>query len=297
MYHLPVMLNECIEALDIKPDGVYVDVTFGGGGHSKLILEKLGDNGRLFGFDQDPDAYKNRLDDDRFTFIQHNFRFLKQFLRLEGVRKVDGILADLGVSSHQLNEAERGFSYRFEADLDMRMNREDGKSAIDVVNNYTQDELQSVFSKYGEVRNSKTLAMAIVEGRMTENIRTIQDFINIIKPAVRGKEYSYYSRAFQALRIEVNQEIEVLESFMEQCGEVIAEKGRLVVLSYHSLEDRIAKNYIKKGSFDGVAVKDHFGNLLAPFKAINNKPLLPTSAEISQNPRARSAKLRIAEKR
>ena len=251
MYHVPVMLKECIEGLNIKPDGIYVDVTFGGGGHSRAILEKLGKNGRLIGFDQDEDALKNVPNDERFIFVQANFAEIKRFLRLHGYKQVDGILADLGVSSHQFDTAERGFSYRFDASLDMRMNQADELTAAKILNTYSVDNLQNVFSEYGEVRNSKTLAEAIVSNREVRPFQTINDFTMMLKPLVRGEEYKYFSQVFQALRIEVNQEMQVLQDFFHATVEVLKPEGRLVVLSYHSLEDRAAKNLFKTGNCAG----------------------------------------------
>lgn len=295
-YHEPVMLKECLDGLDIKPDGVYVDVTYGGGGHSKAILEQLGENGRLFGFDQDVDATTQLIEDERFIFVQHNFRFLKRFLRLHGVRQVDGILADLGVSSHQLNEAERGFSYRFDALLDMRMNQVGDVSAADILRTYNATQLQQVFSEFGEVRNAKTLANAIVEERENRPIKTISDFLTLLGPLIRGKKPRYLAQVFQALRIEVNDEIGALRDFLTETQEVLKPDGRLVVMSYHSLEDRNVKNFMKKGTFNGEFIKDDYGKIFRPFKLITKKAVDATPEEVKQNSRARSAKLRIAAK-
>ncbi len=296
-YHDPVLLHDSVDALNIKPDGVYVDVTYGGGGHSRLILDKLGETGRLIAFDQDLDAASQLIKDERLTFVQHNFRTLKKFLRLHGVRQVDGILADLGVSSHQLNEAERGFSYRFDAELDMRMNQENEKTASEILNTYSAEDLQQIFSAYGEVRNSKTLAEAIVAERNHRKIQTINDFLIILEPLIRGKRQRYLAQVFQALRIEVNEEMEVLKAFLTQALEVLKPGGRLVVISYHSLEDRYVKHFIKTGTFDGQFIKDFYGNISRPFKVISKKAIEATQGEVRVNFRARSAKMRIAEKK
>jgi 16S rRNA (cytosine1402-N4)-methyltransferase len=295
-YHEPVMLKECLDGLVIEPDGIYVDVTYGGGGHSKAILNQLGENGHLFGFDQDIDATTQLIQDDRLTFVQHNFRFLKRFLRLEGVTQVDGILADLGVSSHQLNEAERGFSYRFDALLDMRMNQVGEVTAADILRTYNVEQLQQIFSDYGEVRNAKTLAQAIVAERENREIKTITDFLTILGPLVRGRRARYLAQVFQALRIEVNDEMGALRDFLTEALEVLKPGGRLVVMSYHSLEDRYVKNFIKKGSFDGEFIKNDFGKIYRPFKIITKKAVEASAEELKINSRARSAKLRIAEK-
>lgn len=295
-YHDPALAKECIEGLSIQPNGIYVDATFGGGGHSKLILDELDEDGQLQAFDQDEDALRNLLDDSRFVFNHHNFRFMKRFLKLHGVRKVDGILADLGVSSHQLDEAKRGFSFRFEAELDMRMNQEDSKKASDIVNTYNVIDLQKVFSAYGEVRNSKSLAERIVQERSARKIITIADFLNVIDPLIRGQRNRYLAQVFQALRIEVNDEMGALKTFLEESLEVLKENGRLVIISYHSIEDRVVKNFLKTGNVEGALEKDDFGNIYRPFKLINKKPILPSADEIRQNPRARSAKLRVGSK-
>lgn len=296
-YHQPVMLKECLEGLNIQPDGIYVDVTFGGGGHSKAILELLGPNGKLIGFDQDPDAKANILNDDRFIFVDQNFQFLKNQLRFLGINKVDGILADLGVSSHQFDAADRGFSIRFDADLDMRMDQSREKDAQYILNNYEESDLHKIFGMYGELQNAKTLASLIVKSRMINPIHTVAELKEIIKPVVkRGKENQYYAQVFQALRIEVNEELEVLKSFLEQCSEVLKPSGRLVVMSYHSLEDRLVKNYIAKGKFSGEVVKDLYGNYYTPLASVTRKAVTASDEEIKINNRARSAKLRIAEK-
>lgn len=295
-YHVPVLAQACLEGLALVENGIYVDATFGGGGHSRLILKALGDKGRLLGFDQDQDALANVPEDERFTFVQHNFRFLRRFLKLYGIRQVDGILADLGVSSHQLDEGTRGFSYRFDHDLDMRMNQGNGPTAADLVNTYAESDLVRVFSEYGEVRNSKTLAAGIVQARQARNIRTVSDFLAVIDPYVRGSRWKYLSQVFQALRIEVNDEIGALEEFLTQSLEVLRPGGRLVVMSYHSLEDRLVKNFLRSGNLKGEQQKDFYGNIYRPFKVITKKALLPTPEEINTNPRARSAKLRVGEK-
>ncbi|MGB0864358.1 MAG: 16S rRNA (cytosine(1402)-N(4))-methyltransferase RsmH [Saprospiraceae bacterium] len=295
-YHIPVMLKECIEGLNINPEGVYVDVTFGGGGHSREILKHLGKNGRLIAFDQDEDAKGNILDDERLIFVPQNFRYLKRFLRLEGYKKVDGILADLGISSHQIDEAERGFSYRFDAILDMRMNQQGIKTAAEIVNTYEAGELQRIFGMYGEVKNARTLAELIVSERDLRPIQTINDFVNTIGSAVRGKRPKYLAQVFQALRIEVNEEIEALNEFLESTLDTLKIGGRLVVMSYHSLEDRPVKNFIKRGTLNGKMIQDDFGKIYKPFKLINKGVIEATAEEVKINSRARSSKLRIAER-
>jgi len=291
-YHSPVMLQECIEGLNIRKDGTYVDVTFGGGGHSREILKHLGENGRLLAFDQDADAQRNMIDDDRFEFIDQNFRYLKNFCRLHGAIPVSGILADLGVSSHQFDEAERGFSIRFDAELDMRMNQQSELSAKTVVNTYTEADLHRIFGVYGEIQNAKSLA------RLNTPINTVADLKNVISDRIpRGKENKYLAQVFQALRIEVNQELEALKEFLTQTAEVLEPGGRLVVMSYHSLEDRLVKNFIAKGKFSGEVEKDFFGNDQKPFDAVSRGAITASAREIAQNNRARSAKLRIAVKK
>lgn len=292
-YHEPVLAKTSIEALAIQPDGKYVDATFGGGGHSRLILNELGPNGRLYAFDQDDDALRNLIDDGRFVFNHHNFRYLQRFLRLHGVKKVDGILADLGVSSHQFDEAERGFSYRFDADLDMRMNRQGERTAADVVNSATVEELQSFFGGYGEVRNARTLAQRIVQERSVKPVRTIRDLLNVVEPVIRGHRNRYLAQVFQALRIEVNDEVGALREFLEACLEVLKPGGRLVVISYHSIEDRLVKNVLKTGNVEGKVVKDHFGHIERPFDLLYKKVVTPSEEEMAKNPRSRSAKLRV----
>ena len=298
MYHIPVLLNESVEGLNIKPDGVYVDVTFGGGGHSRRIMECLGENGRLYAFDQDEDAAKNVIDDSRFTFIQQNFRYMKNFIQLYCGGKVDGIMADLGVSSYQFDTPEKGFSTRFNGRLDMRMNQNASVDAASVVNTYDVPSLASVFSRYGELRNAMAIANAISMSRELNAIETTDDLKEAVKPLLpKGSENKVLAQIFQALRIEVNEEMKVLELFLNQCVEVLNPGGRLVVLSYHSLEDRLVKNFMKTGNADGVLEKDFFGNQLTPYKMLTNKPIVPSDDEIQQNNRARSAKLRIAERR
>ncbi|RYF24010.1 MAG: 16S rRNA (cytosine(1402)-N(4))-methyltransferase RsmH [Flavobacteriales bacterium] len=296
-YHVPVMLQECIEGLAINPSGVYVDVTFGGGGHSREILSKLGKDGVLIAFDQDPDAQRNKIDDPRFKFVDQNFGFLKNNLRLLGYKQVDGILADLGVSSHQFNEPSRGFSTRFDADLDMRMDQQRLLTAAVILNTYEEDKLHKIFGIYGEVKNAKSLARTIITSRIAQPIATLEGFKNVIASHIpKGKENKYMAQVFQALRIEVNAEIDVLESFLEQTASVIKPGGRLVVMSYHSLEDRPVKSFIAKGKFRGEVEKDFFGNEQKPFKAITRKAVIASDEELALNSRARSAKLRIGER-
>ena len=298
-YHEPVMLAECLEGLNIRPDGTYVDVTFGGGGHSRAILERL-TSGRLLVFDQDPDAAANSdalKADPRFTFIAANFRHLKRYLKLHKAEKVDGILADLGVSSHQINTPERGFSTRFDADLDMRMNPNSEKTAREVLNVRSAGELQRILGMYGEVHNAKTAAEAIFSARHNTPIETVNDLKSLLlRYAPKHRENKYFAQVFQALRIEVNDELSVLEEFLMQSPEVLNPGGRLVVMSYHSLEDRLVKNFIQKGKFDGDVEKDFFGNEIKPLKSVTRKPVEASTEEVARNSRARSAKLRIAEK-
>ena len=296
-YHVPVLLEACIAGLDIKPDGVYVDVTFGGGGHSREILKKLNKDGVLIAFDQDPDAKRNAIDDPRFLFVDQNFAFLKNNLRLLGYRAVDGILADLGVSSHQFNEPERGFSTRFESTLDMRMDKQSELTAAKVLNTYAEEQLHKIFGIYGEVKNARSLAKAVVTARVAQPINTLAEFKQAVAAHIpKGKENKYMAQVFQALRIEVNKEIEVLESFLEQTAEVLKPGGRLVVMSYHSLEDRPVKNFIAKGKVRGEVDKDFFGNQQKPFNAITRKAVVADEAELLENSRSRSAKLRVGEK-
>lgn len=298
MYHIPVLLNESVNALNIKPDGVYVDVTFGGGGHSRRIMECLGENGRLYAFDQDEDAAKNVIDDSRFTFIQQNFRYMKNFVQLYCGGKVDGILADLGVSSYQFDTPEKGFSIRYNGRLDMRMNRNAAVDAASVVNTYDQASLASVLSRYGELRNAMAIADSITMAREVKPIETTDELKEAVARFLpKGSENKVLAQIFQALRIEVNEEMKVLEMFLSQCADVLNPGGRLVVLSYHSLEDRLVKNFMKTGNADGILEKDFFGNQLTPYKLISSKPIVPSDEEISLNNRARSAKLRVAERR
>ncbi|KJD31149.1 16S rRNA methyltransferase [Tamlana nanhaiensis] len=295
-YHNPVLLKETVDGLNIKPNGVYVDVTFGGGGHSKEILKRLGEDGKLFAFDQDKDALENALDDDRFTLIHENFRFIKRFLRFYGVKQVDGVLADFGVSSHQFDVAERGFSTRFEAKLDMRMNQEDSLSAFHVVNEYSEEQLRQVLLQYGELRPAPAMARLIVEFRKAEPIVTSEQLKQVLKKFLPPRhENKVLAQIYQAIRIEVNQEIEVLKEFLLQTPELLKENGRLSFISYHSLEDRLVKRFIRNGMFEGEPERDMFGNFEVPLKKVGGL-IVPTKEEIKINNRARSAKLRIAEK-
>ncbi len=295
-YHNPVLLKETVDGLAIKPDGIYVDVTFGGGGHSREILRRLGSEGRLYAFDQDQDALSNAIDDDRFLLISENFRFIKRFLRFHGVRKVDGILGDFGVSSHQFDVAERGFSTRFEADLDMRMNQKGELSAYHVINEYDELGLRNMFSQYGELRNAPKLARAIIGARENNPIKTSIELKEVLSPfLVKHKEHKILAQIYQAIRIEVNQEIEVLKEFLKQTQELLEEGGRVSLISYHSLEDRLVKRYIRNGLFEGEPEKDMYGNVSVPFKKVNGL-IIPTEAEIKKNNRARSAKLRVGER-
>ena len=297
-YHLPVMLQECLEALKIKPEGTYVDLTFGGGGHSAAILDKL-TTGKLYVFDQDPDAKANAvaLNDERLEFIPSNFRYFSKYLRMYNIKHVDGILADLGVSSHQIDAPERGFSTRFEANLDMRMDQQGKLSAADILNDYAEDKLVNIFSNYAEIRNSKTLAREITTARQGAPIETSEQLKKIILPlSKRGKENQYMARVYQALRIEVNDEMVALREMLEQTADVLSSGGRLVVMSYHSLEDRLVKYYMNTGNFNGEQEKDFYGNLIRPLEPVVRKPITASEEELSRNNRARSAKLRIAEK-
>ncbi|HEY9003075.1 MAG TPA: 16S rRNA (cytosine(1402)-N(4))-methyltransferase RsmH [Mucilaginibacter sp.] len=297
-YHVPVMLQECIEALNIRPDGTYVDVTFGGGGHSREIMKHLSKEGRLLAFDQDADAQQNIIADDRFEFIDQNFRYLKNFTRLHNAIPVDGILADLGVSSYQFDQAERGFSIRFDAELDMRMNQASTLTAKEVVNTYSEADLHRIFGIYGEIKNAKSLAKTIVTARLNGSLNTVADLKNAINSLIpKGKENKYLAQVFQALRIEVNQELEALKDFLIQSAEVLVSGGRLVVMSYHSLEDRLVKNFIAKGKFSGEVEKDFYGNDQKPFDAVSRGAITASEEEIKSNNRARSAKLRIAVKK
>jgi 16S rRNA (cytosine1402-N4)-methyltransferase len=294
-YHNPVLLKESVDGLNINPDGIYVDVTFGGGGHSREILSRLSEKGRLFAFDQDEDAIKNTIVDDRFTLIHENFRFIKRFLRFHGVRKVDGILGDFGVSSHQFDEAGRGFSIRFDADLDMRMSKKMKISAHDVVNTFSEEQLRRMFSVYGELTNAKAIASKIVDSR-EETINTIDDFKSVVAQFLpKHAEHKVLAKIFQAIRIEVNEELVVIEELLMQSPEILDKGGRLSLISYHSLEDRLVKRFIRSGLFEGEPEKDFYGNTAVPFKK-KGKMILPTPEEIKINSRARSAKLRIAER-
>jgi 16S rRNA (cytosine1402-N4)-methyltransferase len=304
-YHVPVLLQESVAALNIRPEGVYVDATFGGGGHAKEIVNRLGDSGRLYGFDQDEDAEKNSLSDHRFVFVRSNFRYLASFMDWYGVKSIDGFLADLGVSSHHFDDETRGFSFRFTGDLDMRMNKRAGQTAADVLNAYSEEALADVFYFYGELRNARAIAKALVLARTNRQIRNAPDLLAALRPVfsreTRGnrpgqKEKKQWAQAFQALRIEVNGELDALKEALTQAGELLQTGGRMVVITYHSLEDRLVKNFFKTGNFEGVVEKDFYGNVLSPFQTINNKAIVPDEAEIERNPRSRSAKLRIVEK-
>ena len=293
-YHNAVLLNESVDGLAIKPDGIYVDVTFGGGGHSKEILKRLGKYGKLFAFDQDPDALKNTIDDERFVLIPENFRYISRFLRFHGVRKVDGVLADLGVSSHQFDEAERGFSIRFDGDLDMRMNQKSKISAKEIINNYSEEKLAEILFQYGELRNSRKLAKTIVHERKNEPIETSFQLKEVLKAFLpKAKEHKILAQIFQAIRIEVNEELAVLKEFLGQIPNLLKEEGRLSVISYHSLEDRLVKRFIRTGLFEGEPEKDVFGHSNEPLKKVG-KLIVPPKEEIKVNNRARSAKLRLA---
>lgn len=296
VYHIPALLEECIEGLDIKPDGIYVDVTFGGGGHSRAIVDRLGPNGHLYSFDQDLDAYANRIDDPRFTFVHSNFAYLCNFLRFYGVEKVDGIIADLGVSFHHFDEGERGFSFRADGRLDMRMNRDARRDAAWIVQNYTEEQLADVLYLYGELRQARRMAHAIVAARNDNPIITTAQLVGVVKPFIAAKaEKKELAQVFQALRIEVNDEISTLKKLLQSTLKVLKPGGRLVVLTYHSLEDRLVKNFIKSGNMEGKVEKDFFGRVNAPLCAVNNKVIVASDEEVERNPRARSAKLRIAE--
>lgn len=297
-YHIPVLLKESVDAMNIRPEGIYVDVTFGGGGHSREMLSRLGSKGRLLGFDQDEDAERNVVDDSRFIFVRSNFRYLHNFLRYHGIEKVDAILADLGVSSHHFDDSERGFSFRFDGQLDMRMNKRAGSTAADVVNTYDEERLADLFYLYGELKNSRKLASVIVKARNTQKITSIGEFLEIVKPLFgREREKKELAKVFQALRIEVNREMEALKEMLLAATEALKPGGRLVVITYHSLEDRMVKNIMKTGNIEGKAVQDFFGNVQTPFRLVNTKVIVPGEEEIARNPRSRSAKLRIAEKK
>ncbi len=297
-YHIPALLTETIEGLDIVSDGTYVDLTFGGGGHSKAILERLGENGRLLGFDQDEDVLQNLLDDNRFVFVKSNFRYLSNFLKYYKIEQVDGILADLGVSFHHFDSRDRGFSFRFEGDLDMRMNKKATLSAKDILNSYPEEDLANIFYLYGELKNSRKLASAIVKERKIENIEQVEHLVKIVTPFMKKeREKKELSMLFQALRIEVNQELEALKEMLLQTVSVLKSGGRLAVLTYHSLEDRLVKNFFKSGNFEGKVEQDFYGNIISPFQIINKKVITATEEEVQRNPRARSAKLRIVAKK
>lgn len=298
VYHIPVLLNESIEGMNLKANGIYADMTFGGGGHSKEILRRMGEDCHLYSFDQDEDAEKNIVDDKRFTFVRSNFRYLRNFMRYYGVEQLDGILADLGVSSHHFDDSERGFSFRFDGKLDMRMNKRAGMTAADIVNTYDEEKLADVFYIYGELKNSRKLAATIAKARQQKQITTIGEFLDIIKPLFgREREKKELAKVFQALRIEVNHEMEALKEMLYEATDLLKPGGRLVVITYHSLEDRMVKNLIKAGNIEGKVEQDFHGNVQSPFRAVNNKVIVPTDEEVNQNPRSRSAKLRIAEKR
>lgn len=298
VYHIPVLLNESIEGMNLHADGIYADMTFGGGGHSKEILRRMGEDCHLYSFDQDEDAEKNIVDDKRFTFVRSNFRYLRNFMRYYDVEQLDGILADLGVSSHHFDDSERGFSFRFDGKLDMRMNKRAGMTAADIVNTYDEEKLADVFYIYGELKNSRKLAATIAKARQQKQITTIGEFLDIIKPLFgREREKKELAKVFQALRIEVNHEMEALKEMLYEATDLLKPGGRLVVITYHSLEDRMVKNLIKAGNIEGKVEQDFYGNVQSPFRAVNNKVIVPTDEEINQNPRSRSAKLRIAEKR
>ena len=295
--HIPALLEECIDGLNIDPNGTYVDVTFGGGGHSRAILSKLGDRGRLFSLDQDEDARRNSLDDTRFTFVHSNFRFLKNFMRYYGVEQVDGILADLGVSFHHFDDSERGFSFRFEGPLDMRMNRRSLQTAAQILATYSEERLADLFFLYGELKAARRIAGAIVSARSSSPVETTEQLVEIVRPYInRKQEKKELAQVFQALRMEVNHETDALSEFLVQTTQLLREGGRLAVISYHSVEDRMVKNYMRSGRLDGKVETDFFGKAHVPFELVNNKVIVPSDDEIARNPRARSAKLRIARK-
>ncbi len=296
-YHVPALLNESIEGLNIYPEGIYVDVTFGGGGHSGEILKHLEGKGRLFGFDQDEDAEKNIPQSQQFTFVRSNFCYLSNFMDWYGISSIDGLLADLGVSFHHFDDETRGFSFRFDGELDMRMNKRSGRNAADILNEYSEEALADVFYFYGELRNARALSRSVVKIRGEKKIVTNQDFLDIIKPLFpREKEKKQFAQVYQALRIEVNKEMETLKGMLVQAKDLLKPGGRLAVITYHSLEDRLVKNFFKTGNFEGEVDKDFYGNIRSPFKLINNKVIIPGQEEIERNPRSRSAKLRIVEK-
>ena len=296
-YHVPVLLKESVDGLDIKPDGVYIDVTFGGGGHSKEILTRLGKKGHLYSFDQDADAEKNIVNDERFTFVRSNFRYIKNWMRYYEVDKIDGLLADLGVSSHHLDDENRGFSFRYEAPLDMRMNKRAGQTAADILNNYSEEQIADILYIYGELKNARRIASAIVKSRQSKRVETTGDLLNATTGLfAKEREKKEMAKLFQALRIEVNHEMDALKDMLNGAQDLLKEGGRLSVITYHSLEDRIVKNFIKAGNAEGKVNQDFFGRIEAPFRAVNNKIVVPDESEQESNPRSRSAKLRIAEK-
>ena len=297
-YHVPVLLDESINGLNLHPDGVYIDVTFGGGGHSREILRRLPQGSRLFSFDQDADAERNIVDDDRFTFVRSNFRYLKNWMRYYEIDHIDGLLADLGVSSHHFDDESRGFSFRFDAPLDMRMNKRADKTAADIVAEYDEEALADIFYLYGELKNSRRIASALVKARQQHAIATTQDFLHVVEPFFkREREKKDMARLFQALRIEVNHEMEALKEMLAAATQLLAPGGRLSVITYHSLEDRIVKNVMKTGNAEGKLIQDFYGRIETPYRLVNNKVVVPTDEEQQRNPRSRSAKLRIAEKK
>ena len=297
VYHIPALLDACMAGLAVQPDGTYVDVTFGGGGHSRAILERLGDKGRLYAFDQDEDACVNRIEDNRFTFVRSNFRFLKNFMRYYDVDSIDGLLADLGVSFHHFDAAERGFSFRFDGALDMRMNRRARTTAADIIESYTQEQLSDIFYLYGELRSARKIAGAVVSARRVQKIDTTTRLVEVVSPYIdKRQEKKELAQLLQALRIEVNQEMEALRRMLLSACELVRPGGRIAILTYHSLEDRLVKNFFKTGNFEGRVEKDFFGRIESPLRPVNNKVIVPDDDEVIRNPRARSAKLRIAEK-
>lgn len=297
VYHIPALLNECMEGLDIKPDGTYVDVTFGGGGHSRAIMERLGPTGHLYGLDQDMDAYQNRIDDPRFTFVHSNFAYIKNFMRFHRVDGVDGILADLGVSFHHFDDSERGFSFRFDGRLDMRMNRNAQMDACQLIATYSEQQLADVFYLYGELKQARRMAAAIVKARRNEAIETTAQLAAVVRPFIKpNQEKKEMAMVFQALRIEVNHEMDVLASLLQASLDVLKPGGRLAVITYHSLEDRLVKNFMRSGNIEGKVEKDFYGRVNAPLKAVNNRVIVPSDDEVNRNPRSRSAKLRVAVK-
>ncbi|MDD2961709.1 MAG: 16S rRNA (cytosine(1402)-N(4))-methyltransferase RsmH [Muribaculaceae bacterium] len=297
VYHIPTLLEETISGLSINPDGVYADVTFGGGGHSRAIIAQLSEKGHLYSFDQDIDAYANRIDDSRFTFVHSNFKYLSNFLRYHGVSQIDGIVADLGVSFHHFDDEKRGFSFRFDGELDMRMNIKKTLTAREIIATYSEEQLADIFYLFGELKSSRRIAAAIVKARSNSAINTTEELLSVVRPLIKpAMEKKELAQIFQALRIVVNDEIEVLKSLLQQSLKVLKPGGRITVLTYHSLEDRIVKNFFKTGNIEGKADKDFFGRVSTPFKLINNKVIIPGDEEIERNPRSRSAKLRIAEK-